>query len=152
MKWECVFVASPYPASLLLSAVGVAVQAGEDGARRHQLAGLVPAVCVAQPGSVALTLLVQDRVQSANQTDGVTSQKRLLSSVWQISVWPQMIRRFHLRFRAIFCIDIKKRHNSDIKVWRKFLFVFNFNLQVNLYAETFEKLSLLMANSVSVTL
>lgn len=56
-----------YPASLLLGAVGVAVQAGEDGARRHQLAGLVPAVSVAESGGIALTLLVQDRVQSGTQ-------------------------------------------------------------------------------------
>lgn len=53
-----------YPAALLLAAVGVAVQAGEDGARRHQLAGLVPAVRVAEPGGVALTLPVQHGVQS----------------------------------------------------------------------------------------
>lgn len=75
MKSECV-CSVPYPPSLLLGAVGVTVQAGEDSARRHQLAGLVPAVCVAQPSSVALTLLIQDRVQSANQTEGVTAQKR----------------------------------------------------------------------------
>lgn len=61
------FVASSYPPSLLLGAVGVAVQAGEDGARRHQLAGLVPAVCVAEPSGVALTLLIQDGVQSGRR-------------------------------------------------------------------------------------
>lgn len=52
-----------YPAALLLGAVGVAIQAGENGARGHQLAGLVPAVSVAQPSGVALALPVQDGVQ-----------------------------------------------------------------------------------------
>lgn len=59
-----VFLVQSYPASLLLGAVGVAVQAGEDGARWHQFAGLVPAVSVTESSGVALTLLVQDGVQS----------------------------------------------------------------------------------------
>ena len=41
----------------------MAVQAGEDGARWHHLAGLVPAMSVAEPGGVALTLLIQDGIQ-----------------------------------------------------------------------------------------
>lgn len=65
----CVLLASSYPATLLLGAVGVAVQAGEDGARRHQLTGFVPAVGVAEPGGVALTLLVQHGVKSVRQRE-----------------------------------------------------------------------------------
>ena len=56
-----------YPSALLHRAVGVAVQAGEDGAGRHHLAGLVPAVRVAQARGVALALPVQDGVQSARR-------------------------------------------------------------------------------------
>lgn len=41
----------------------MAVQARENGAGRHHFTGLVPAMGVAQPGGVALTFLVQDRVQ-----------------------------------------------------------------------------------------
>lgn len=63
-KSQCGFVRSSYPTSLLLCAVGVAVQAGEDGAWWHQLTGLVPATGVAQPSGVILTLLIQDGVQS----------------------------------------------------------------------------------------
>lgn len=85
----CLFVTSSYPAALLLGAVGVAVQAGEDRARRHQLAGLVPAVCVTQSGGVALTLLVQDGVQPGGRREGLhmchtKSIKPLLSSVQQL--------------------------------------------------------------------
>lgn len=67
---------SSYPPSLLLGAVGVAVQAGEDGARRHQLAGLVPAVCVAQSSGVALTLLIQDGVQPGGGEGDSSGVKR----------------------------------------------------------------------------
>ena len=49
----------------------MAVEAGEDGARRHQLAGLVPAVGVAEAGGVALTLLVQDGVQPGRREEGI---------------------------------------------------------------------------------
>lgn len=80
------FPASPYPASLLLGAVGVAVEAGEDGARRHQLTGLVPAVGVAEPGGVTLTLLIQDGVQSGRQGKEIT----LLSS--NLDFWDRGLR------------------------------------------------------------
>jgi len=56
-------VKGSHPAALVHGAVGVAVEAGEDGAGRHHLAGLVPAVSVAEPGGVALTLLVEDGIQ-----------------------------------------------------------------------------------------
>ena len=62
----CLWVQS-YPPSLLLCAVRVAVQTGEDGAGWHHLAGLVPAVGVTQAGGVALALLIQDGVQSGRQ-------------------------------------------------------------------------------------
>lgn len=55
---------SPYPSALLLCAIGMAIEAGEDGAQGHGLAGLVPAMGVAESGCVALALLVQDGVQS----------------------------------------------------------------------------------------
>ena len=58
-----------YPSALLLGAVGVAVEAGEHGARGHHLAGLVPAVGVAQAGGVTLALLIQDGVQPARQRE-----------------------------------------------------------------------------------
>lgn len=58
-----------YPSALFLSAVGVAVETGEHGARGHHLAGLVPAVGVAQAGGVTLALLIQDRVQPACQAE-----------------------------------------------------------------------------------
>ena len=52
-----------HPSALFLGAVGVAVEAGEDGAGGHQLAGLVPAARVAEAGRVPLTFHVQDGVQ-----------------------------------------------------------------------------------------
>lgn len=56
-----------YPSSLLHGAVGVAVQAGENGTGWHHFAGLVPAVSVAEPSGVALTFLIQDGIQPEQQ-------------------------------------------------------------------------------------
>lgn len=56
-----------HPPALLHRAVGVAVQAGENGAGRHHFVGLVPAVGVAEPAGVALALLIQDGVQPGPQ-------------------------------------------------------------------------------------
>lgn len=56
-----------HPPALLHRAVGVAVQAGENGAGWHHFVGLVPAVSVTQPGGVALTFLIQDGVQPGQQ-------------------------------------------------------------------------------------
>lgn len=56
-----------HPPSLLHRAVGVAIQAGENGAGRHHFAGLVPAVSVAEPSSIALTFPIQDGIQSGQQ-------------------------------------------------------------------------------------
>lgn len=57
-----------HPASLLHGAVGVAVQAGENGARRHHFIGLVPAVSVAEARCIALTFPVEDGIQPGNNT------------------------------------------------------------------------------------
>lgn len=67
----CMSRLSSYPASLLLCAVGVAVQAGESGSRWHRLARLVPAASVAESSGITLTLLVQDGVQSERQRDAL---------------------------------------------------------------------------------
>lgn len=56
-------VSSAYPPALLLSAVGVAVQAGEHSPGGHELTGLIPAVSVAKTRRVSLAFAVQDRVQ-----------------------------------------------------------------------------------------
>lgn len=54
-----------YPSSLLFGAVGVSIQTGEHGARRHEFTGLVPAVGVAKARSISLALAVEDGVQPA---------------------------------------------------------------------------------------
>ena len=59
-----------HPSALLLGAVGVAVEAGEDGAGGHQLAGLVPAARVAQASRIPLALQIQDGVQSDKNRAG----------------------------------------------------------------------------------
>ena len=41
----------------------MAIEAGEHGSRGHYLAGVVPAGGVAQPGGVALALLIKDGVK-----------------------------------------------------------------------------------------
>lgn len=87
-----------YPASLFLGAVGVAVEAGEDGARRHQLAGLVPAVCVAQSSGVALTLLIQDGVQSGRQRGHETTS--LLCFTGQF-VKKSHVKTHHMKIQVI---------------------------------------------------
>lgn len=56
-----------HPPALVHRAVGVAVQAGENGAGRHHFVGLVPAVSVAEPASVTLAFLIQDGVQPGPQ-------------------------------------------------------------------------------------
>lgn len=55
--------AETHPPSLLHRAIGMAIQAGENGAGRHHLAGLVPAVSMAESGRVTLTFFIQDRIQ-----------------------------------------------------------------------------------------
>lgn len=57
-----------HPASLLHGAVGVAVQAGENGSGWHHFNGLVPAVSVAETRRVALTFPIQDGIQPGNNT------------------------------------------------------------------------------------
>lgn len=53
----------------------MAVQAGENGARQHHLAGLVPTVRVAETRSVTLTLPVEDGIQPGEATQGVRQIK-----------------------------------------------------------------------------
>lgn len=53
---------SSYPSSLLLCAVSVAVEAGENGTCWHLLTGLIPFVGVAEASGVTLTLFIQDGV------------------------------------------------------------------------------------------
>ena len=59
-----------HPSALLLRSVGVAVEAGEDGAGGHQLAGVVPAASVAEARRIPLALHVQDGVQSDTNRAG----------------------------------------------------------------------------------
>lgn len=68
---QCESVCCSYPSPLHLGAVRVPVQTGEDGSGRHELTRLVPAVSVTDAGRVVLTLLVQDGVQSVNNTCSV---------------------------------------------------------------------------------
>ncbi len=65
--------AQTHPPSLLHRAVGVAVQAGENGAGRHHFAGLVPGMSEAEPGSITLTFLIQDGIQPGTQSECGTS-------------------------------------------------------------------------------
>lgn len=46
----------------------MAVQAGENGARRHHFIGLIPAVSVAEARGIALTFPIQDGIQPGNNT------------------------------------------------------------------------------------
>lgn len=86
-----------HPPALLNRAVGVAVEAGEDGARRYDvLVGLVPALSVTQPRSVALALPVEDGIQPGGdegEEKRVTDVLKVVDTglaIWQLAIfqWP----------------------------------------------------------------
>lgn len=70
---------STYPPSLLLRAVRMPVQAGENSPWRHQLTSLIPAMGMAETGGISLTLAVKDCIQSANKEVSTNALYKLLT-------------------------------------------------------------------------
>lgn len=90
----------------------MAVQAGENGAGRHHFAGLVPAVSVAESGSVALTFLIQDGIQpgqqhtekklrhtgTAHPVKGILLHRSSLDLIWEVFV--EAVEELWFSFRS----------------------------------------------------
>lgn len=71
MSWKGRAADWTHPPALLHRAVGMAVEAGEDGARRYGiLVSLVPALSVTKPSGVALALPVEDGIQPEGDREG----------------------------------------------------------------------------------
>lgn len=95
----------------------MAVEAGENCAGRHHFAGLVPAVSVAEPGSISLTFLIQNGVQPGQQ-----HKEKGNGSTRSISNTSHRFTKFQvLCFQVLLSIDWIVKQFMNLVFSRRFL-------------------------------